>query len=429
MAKSSFFKIDINFSDADMKELFEPFDPLRVSDKEFSNDVTPRGKFDPIDFPYIESVKDSFLGDLLDHYFRARIHDLDKVRDEGPAILGCNHSGTAFPHDALMLDALLWRHSEFRKDRKCRSVYSPKLAKSWWMRPFGIDDFWRRGGAVDMTFDNFDQLLEQEERVIYYPEGVPGIGKGFSRRYQLQHFYSSFVVLSARHNAPFYPIICVNAEWVNPTSITIGWVDKVFDKLLGVPFFPIPAAIIALVFPFFFYLAFPGNMKFFVLDPVDIRAWLEEEGCTNFQKPDRTATQRVANRVKEYMQKELDDAVLNHGQKPYHWTSLKRRMKQIKKRDGNWIGATPFGWPFTFLKHERNMNRPPAKNKFHDKLRDWDIWLYFVPFGWFILGLTRKFRKPPYGYRGLSKREKKLKTGGYFWSLNKNPMPRREERF
>lgn len=429
MGKGLLFNIDLNFSDNDLQELFEPFDPLSEDKVEHQEDITPVGSFDPIDFDYINGIRKEFLGDILDHYYRAKIYNVDKIPLEGPAIIGCNHSGTAFPHDALMLDALMWRHGDFKREHKCRSVYSPKLAKVWWMRPFGLDDFWRRGGAVDMTFANFDQLLNLKERVLYYPEGVPGIGKGFTRRYQLQHFYSSFVVLSAKHDAPFYPVLCVNAEWVNPTSVTFKSLDKIFDKLLGMPFFPIPAGFIAIVFPFFFYLAFPCNMKFVALDPIDIRAWLREEGSADPLYPEKEATLRVAERVKDYMQDHLDKAVAEHGQKPFHWKSLKRRLKQLKKKKGSWLRATPLGWPFTFIKHERDMHRQEARNRLHDLLRDWDIWLYFVPLGWFLIALVRKFRNPPYGYKGMSDEERKFKTGSYFWSLKDHPMPERHERY
>jgi nitrite reductase/ring-hydroxylating ferredoxin subunit len=42
-------------------------------------------------------------------------------------------------------------------------MYERELALRWWMRPFGIDNFWRIAGGVDMTFDNFDRLLARGE--------------------------------------------------------------------------------------------------------------------------------------------------------------------------------------------------------------------------------------------------------------------------
>ena len=105
-----------------------------------------------------------------------RIIGGEKLPRDGPIILAANHSGTAFPYDAIVLDFALWKRDDLVDDAKFRSVYEPELSLVWWMRPFGIDNLWRRGGGVDMTFDNFERLLQRGDRVIYYPEGVPGIG-------------------------------------------------------------------------------------------------------------------------------------------------------------------------------------------------------------------------------------------------------------
>ena len=425
--KGSFLKFSFDFSDDDLNQLFEPFDPLAHPDLAKVEDLqeSKATSFDPMDLNYLSSIRDNFLGEVVDYYFRAEIYGVEKLKDEGPAIIGCNHSGTAFPHDALILDALIWRHNKFQPKLKCRSVYSPKLAKHWWMRPYGVDNFWRRGGAIDMTFQNFSQLLEAGERVIYYPEGVPGIGKGFNRRYQLQHFYSSFVVLAAMHDAPFYPILCVNGEWVNPTSLTIKWVDTLFDKLAGLPFFPIPAVFVGMVFPFFYFLAFPCKMKFIVGDPVNVRELLEQNGVTDFAKADKEDYLKVADQIRDKMQLELNDAVEVHGKKPYEMNSFVKKMREL---GWGWLKATPLGWPFSYIKNERDLYRPKA-GFLWSTIRDWDIWLFFVPFGWIFLSLTRALRKAPYGYRGMKKDEWRKKTGSYFWNLKDNPIASRKERF
>lgn len=424
---NSFLTFNFDFTDQDLNQLFESFDPLFNSDSE---EMEPQNKgtsipVDPMDLDYLNSIRENILSHYVDHYFRAEIFGIEKLVKDGPAILGCNHSGTAFPHDALVLDALIWRHYKYMPKYKCRSVYSPKLAKVWWMRPYGIDNFWRRGGGVDMTFHNFSTLLAGGERVIYYPEGVPGIGKGFSRRYQLQHFYSSFAVLAAMHNAPFCPILCVNAEWVNPTSITIKWVDSLFDKLLGLPFFPIPAIFVGFIFPFFYFLSFPCKMKFFVGDPINVRDLLKQNGVSDYTKADKLDYQKVADQIRQTMQTQLSAAVLEHGKSPYEMKTFWKKMKELGP---SWIKSTPFGWPFSYIKNERDLFRPKA-GPLWSFIRDWDICLFFVPFGWIFLSLSRALRKAPYGYRGLSKEEWRTKTGSYFWNLKENPLPSRKDRF
>jgi 1-acyl-sn-glycerol-3-phosphate acyltransferase len=426
MAAESDFTIDVTLDPKDLEELFEPFDPWR-HEAQMPSGPAPnlkrtRTRHDPIDWDYLYSLIDGFMGDVMDRYFRAELIGHEKLPDDGPLILAPNHSGNAFPHDAIVLDAALWRASGYTRAGKFRSVYTPQLAATWWMRPFDLDNWWRRGGGVDMTFTNYDKLLERGDRVIYYPEGVPGIGKGFTRRYQLQHFHSSFVVLAAKHDAPVYPVSVVNAEWVNPTSVTFESMDKLFRKVLGIPFLPLPIAPLALLFPFIFYLAFPCQMTFVVQRPVNVRQMLREEGCTDVSAPSRDMVLRVAERIQERAQHDLNAAVEEYGEKPYDWESLKREMNAIK---GKRLRTTPLGWPLSFVTHDRDRKRPPAKNWLHKIVRDLDIAAWYMPFGWFLIALIRKLRKPPYGYRGLSEDEKRRTQGSYRWSLDDQPLPPR----
>jgi 1-acyl-sn-glycerol-3-phosphate acyltransferase len=418
--------IDVNLDPSDIEEIFEPFDPSR-HEVSMPADRAPNlmgegEPFEPIDWEYLYSAaqEGGFFHRIVEHYFRGELIGADKLPDEGPLIVAPNHSGNAFPHDAMVLDALLWRHNDFTKKGKFRSVYTPQLAATWWMRPFALDDWWRRGGGVDMTFANYDRLLDLGEKIIYYPEGVPGIGKGFTRRYQLQHFHSSFVVLGAKHGAPIHPVSVVNAEWVNPTSVTFKPIDALFKKLLGIPFLPLPIAVLAFVFPFIFYLAFPCQMTFVVQDAVDVRQMLREEGCDDVTNPSRDAVLRVAERIRQGAQDDLDAAVAKHGQSPYDWGGFVDAMKSIK---GKILRTTPLGWPLSYLQHDRDMKRPPAKNKLHAWLRDLDVAAWYMPFGWFLIALLRKVRKPPYGYRGLTERERMEREGTYRWSLDERPLP------
>lgn len=416
------FAQHVKLKDSDLGDLFVPY--VEELHPEFLSPMAApalpdEGKpYDPIDFPYLYSLAKDLMGPIIDHYYRAKLIGAENLPLKGPAIIACNHSGNAFPHDAMVLDGLIWRHFGFRAEDKMRSVYSPKLAKAWWMRPFGLDNWWRRCGGVDMTFDNYDRLLQNGERVIYYPEGVPGIGKGFNRRYQLQHFYSSFVVLSAKHDVSVVPISCVNAEYINPGNYTWKWLDDKVSRLTGIPFLPFPNIFIALLFPFFFYFGFPCNMVFKIGKPIRIRHLIEQEGG-NPLNPGREIAQKVADRVRQMMQTDLTEAVAEHGQEPYKWKAWWQSMKAVKKQK---LASFPTGWPFLFVRHDRDMKREPARNAVHKFLRDWDLWLFYVPLGWLPIALVRALRKPPYGHRGLNSEQIMKKTGSYLWLLEKRPI-------
>ena len=379
---------------------------------------------DPFDAEWARSLERSVLAPMTDRWFRATVVDGERIPASGPCILAANHSGNAFPYDAIVLDALLWRRDDMATAAKLRTVYEHGLSLRWWMRPFGIDDFWRRGGGVDMTFDNFDRLLARGDRVLYFPEGVPGIAKGFDKRYRLQRFSTSFVLLAARHRVPVVPIHVVNAEWVHPFGYTFKPIDWLFAHVFGVPFLPLPIGILAIVFPWMWYLAFPARLVFAVGAPLDVAGALAAEGVAPGEAPSREQLCGATRRVRHEMQAQLDACVAEHGNVRYGFPSLWRALRAARPRA---LRATPLGWPVAFLRHERDRHRPPARNRLHALLRDWDLIGFYLPFGWPLLSLTRAFRRPPYGSRGVARAHRCATEGSYLWRLAGRPLPPREE--
>ena len=385
----------------------------------------PFGYYDPFDPEFAREAIEQVFRPLLDHYFRPRLLGAHRLPQNGPLILAANHSGNAFPYDAMVLDSVLWRRKGYRSEFKFRSVFEKKLALTWWMRPFGLDNFWRRCGGVDMSFDNFNRLLDRRERVIYYPEGVPGIGKGFRRRYQLQPFHTSFVTLAARHGAPVYPLYIINAEWVIPFSFTLKPVNWLMRKLFHVPFLPLPAAPIGILFPFAWYLTLPARMVMVVGEPIDVAAMLAEEGITALDRPHHAELQKVAGRVRAKMQRELSRNVRRYGRWPYQVRSLRRAWRRARQqRRLSWV--LPTGWAPRFVRFERNRHRPAARNRLRALLRDWDLIGFYLPLGWPLLSLARAWRRYPCGYRGMSRDQRREIEGDFYWRLAERPLPPRE---
>lgn len=376
---------------------------------------------DPMDGDWARSLENKVLSPLLDTWFRAEIVGAEGIPEHGPVILAANHSGNAFPYDAIALDALLWRRDGMADIAKMRTVYERELSYVWWMRPFGIDDFWRRGGGVDMTFDNLDALLRRRDRVIYFPEGVPGIGKGFSKRYQLQPFHTSFVRLAALHDVSIVPIHIVNGEWIHPFGYTFRWLDHVMQRVFRVPFLPLPLGIAAIIFPWIWYLAFPARLVFMVGTPIDARERLRAAGATDVRAPSDVQVRAAAELIRTRMQRELETAVERHGRTRYGFGGL---MRALRGRAG-WWRAIPLTWPFTFLRHERDRTRPPARNRLHAFVRDLDLLAFYLPFGWPLLTLARACRRPPWGHRGIPRADRPLREGRFVWRLRERPLPPR----
>jgi 1-acyl-sn-glycerol-3-phosphate acyltransferase len=378
--------------------------------------------YEPFDPQYTRAVIERVFDAASRHWFRPRLIGAEHLPETGPLILAGNHSGTAFPYDAIVLDATLWHHDDYCPERKLRPLFEKELTQAWWMRPFGLDNFWRRCGGIDTTFDNFDRLLAGGERVMYYPEGVPGIGKGFQNRYRLQRFSTSFVIMAARHRAPVVPVSIVNAEWVMPFNFTIPALDRFMQHRFHVPFLPLPGAPIAITFPWAWYLSLPARMVFVLGEAIDVRAMVDAEGVTDLENPDRAAMRRVADRVRDHMQKELDRNVARYGRWPYQARSLVRGLLDaIRRRE--LIRSTPLGWAWAFTRFHRDLERAPARNLVHAILRDWDLVGYYLPLGWPLLSLARNLRRPPCGYRGLDPETRRAREGNFVWTLADRPLP------
>ena len=76
---------------------------------------------------------------------------------------------------------------------------------------------------------------------------------------------------------------------------------------------------------------------------------------------------------------------------------------------------TPFGSgskPLPGTRHERHRFRPPARNRLQAILRD-------------LLTLARRFRRPPYGYRGLTPEQSKEGQGSFVSGWGDRPLPPR----
>jgi len=377
---------------------------------------------DPFDPEYCRRMIGDLLAPISEHWFRSRVIGAERIPSDGPVILAANHSGNAFPHDGIYLDAELWRRDGMRPETKFRTVYEAELSFVWWMRPFGLDNFWRRGGGVDMTFDNFERLIQRGDRILYFPEGVPGIGKGFNRRYQLQQFKTSFVLLAARHRVPVLPVHIINAEWIHPFGYTFPGLDRLMQVVFRVPFLPLPIGLLAIVLPWMWYMAFPANLIFVVGAPIDVATLVREEGISELDRPDRDRLRRVAEQIRIRMQAELDQFAEVHGRRPWAIRTLVPALRQAKGKLGR---IFPWGWPVAFIRDERDRRRPPARNRLHAVLRDWDLIGFYLPFGWPVLSLARAFRRPPYGYRGMTRAEVKEAQGNFLWRLSERPLPPR----
>jgi 1-acyl-sn-glycerol-3-phosphate acyltransferase len=94
--------------------------------------------------------------------------------------------------------------------------------------------FYSKVGQVVGVPENARRLLGMGEALMVFPEGVRGIAKPFSKRYQLQDFGSGFMRLAIETKTPIVPVAIVGAEEQYVNMGNLEWAAKV----LKMPAFP-----------------------------------------------------------------------------------------------------------------------------------------------------------------------------------------------
>jgi 1-acyl-sn-glycerol-3-phosphate acyltransferase len=166
-----------------------------------------------------------------------------------------NHAG-AIPSDAPVI-----MHGI--EEELGRPVYG--LADYFFREAPWLGTMWARVGGVPAHPDNACRILrDQGDLVLVFPEGTKGPSKTYTDRYRLRRFgRGGFVEIAMRAGVPVIPIAVVGAE----ESMPIVFRVPRLARLLGVPYFPVTANMLAFG-PLGLGLYFPSKFKLRVLDPV-----------------------------------------------------------------------------------------------------------------------------------------------------------------
>ncbi len=163
------------------------------------------------------------------HYWRVETTGLENVPREGRALLVSNHAGV-LPWDGSMIKTALFTEPP-HLNRHARAL----IAQFFFGLPW-LSWFLRRTGQTVGHPDDTRRLLERDQLVLVFPEGVKGTGKPWSERYRLRRFgRGGFVQVAIRSRSPIIPISVVGSEEIYPM---LGNIEPV-AKLTGFPYFPI----------------------------------------------------------------------------------------------------------------------------------------------------------------------------------------------
>ena len=182
--------------------------------------------------PDFVAFGDAIAAPLYDRYFRVVSHGAEHIPASGPAILAANHSGT-IPIDGAMLWMDVYRNTQPpRAARPVADYFVSTLPV--------VSTLFARCGVVGGSRGNARALLEAGELLLIFPEGVPGIGKPFQQRYQLQEWRQGHCELAIRYRAPVVPVGIVGAEEQMPQLARIPLPGS------PLPYLPIPATLFPL---------------------------------------------------------------------------------------------------------------------------------------------------------------------------------------
>jgi 1-acyl-sn-glycerol-3-phosphate acyltransferase len=183
------------------------------------------------DFGFDPQWTESFLSVfkiLYRDYWRVETTGIEHVPATGRALLVANHAGV-LPWDGTMIKtAMFVEHPQPRHVRALvASLFMGMPVLSWFLR--------RTGQTVGHP-DDTRRLLEREELVLVFPEGVKGTGKPFKDRYRLRRFgRGGFVATAIRAGAPIIPVSVVGSEEIYPMIADLAPVARA----LGMPYVPV----------------------------------------------------------------------------------------------------------------------------------------------------------------------------------------------
>jgi 1-acyl-sn-glycerol-3-phosphate acyltransferase len=217
------------------------------------------------------------------------------VPSHGRALLVGNHAGSLFPWDAFMIGtAILEEHPLPR--------FARYLVVNWAFELPYVSLAIRKFGGVPASPYNAIRLLEEDELVGVFPEGVKGTGKDFKDRYRLQRFgRGGFVEIALRTGAPIVPVAVVGSEEIYPKLGESG----ALARLTGAPFFPITPT-----FPLLGPLGavpLPSRWRIEFCDPIDV------SGYGPAAADDRTLVFEISERVRDTIQQKVYENLVKRG--------------------------------------------------------------------------------------------------------------------
>lgn len=192
----------------------------------------------------------SFLGWFYINYFNVSVYGIGHIPARDSALVIGNHSG-GIPVDAgMLLTSLIMEHDPPRLAHAMVEKFANKL-------PF-LSSFYSRFGQFTGLPEHAVRFLNEGRLVVAFPEGVRGIGKLYTERYELERFGTGFMRIALQSGAPIVPFAFVGGEEAFPILMKL---DRL-GEMVGAPFIPVPTHIVPFPKPISCQIYFGEPMHF-----------------------------------------------------------------------------------------------------------------------------------------------------------------------
>jgi 1-acyl-sn-glycerol-3-phosphate acyltransferase/nucleoside-diphosphate-sugar epimerase len=167
-----------------------------------------------MDRAYIEKASRGRFRVLHDLYWRVEERGLEHIPRQGRVVLAGVHRGF-MPFDGVMALYAVRQAT----GRIPRFLTHPTLVKF----PF-LADFMVRLGGVHASRGNAERVLEEDEILGIFPEGIRGAFSDYRDAYVLKKFgRDEFVKMALRHRAPIVPFVTVGSAEIFPIWAKLRW--------------------------------------------------------------------------------------------------------------------------------------------------------------------------------------------------------------
>lgn len=222
---------------------------------------------------------------LSEWYWRIEVAGTENIPPSGRALLAGTHRGF-MPWDGVMaLDLIVKRIGRYP-----RFLIHPGLVKF----PF-LANFMTKLGGIIACQDNARRVLENDELLAVFPEGIQGAFVKYSHAYQIHDFHrDAFVKMALRHCAPIVPFVTVGSAEIFPILARIK--SRRWTRYTEWPVFPITPTFPVIPIPL------PSKWHTQFLEPLHIENEYAPEDALDIR-----IVRRISGEVRDRMQAAMTD--------------------------------------------------------------------------------------------------------------------------